>query len=219
MLSSFFASAGSAATCQVNNFLGLVPWYKNVVGPQPDGRCGVILNLAPTAGHPANWDAIWIIALNLIDDLLRVAGFLAVVFVLYGGIRYIVSQGEPQNTSDAQGTILNALVGLVIAGIAASVVSFLSDQLGSNLTSAGNYQVPNVQANGGTVSIILNIILSIVGAVSVIMVMIGGWQYMTSRGESQQTAKAKNTILYAVIGLAVCAMAFILVNYVLVHLL
>jgi len=52
------------------------------------------------------------------------------------------------------------------------------------------------------------------GSISVIMIAIGGFKYVTSLGESQAVAKAKDTILYSIIGLAVSILAFAIVNFV-----
>jgi small-conductance mechanosensitive channel len=62
---------------------------------------------------------------------------------------------------------------------------------------------------------VINVLLFIVGAVSVIMIVIGGFKYVISNGDSTAVASAKNTILYAVIGLVVALLAFAIVNFVL----
>ena len=60
---------------------------------------------------------------------------------------------------------------------------------------------------------IINAIIGLMGLVAVVFIIIGGVQYMTSTGDSGKTAKAKNTILYAVIGLVICALAAVIVNF------
>lgn len=57
-------------------------------------------------------------------------------------------------------------------------------------------------------------LIFIVGAVSVIMLIIGGLRYVLSGGESAAVKSAKDTILYAIIGIVVAALAFALVNFV-----
>ena len=71
----------------------------------------------------------------------------------------------------------------------------------------------------GTIQSILNVIISVAGIIAVIFVIVGGVQYMTSSGDPGKTKKAKDTILYAVIGLIVCALAFAIVNFVIIKLL
>ena len=61
---------------------------------------------------------------------------------------------------------------------------------------------------------ILNTIIAICGVVAVIYVVIGGYGYMTSAGDAGKLEKAKKTIIYAVIGIAICALSFIIVNWV-----
>lgn len=61
---------------------------------------------------------------------------------------------------------------------------------------------------------IINILLFLIGAIAVIMIIIGGIQYTTSNGDQGQITGAKNTILYAIIGLVVAIMAYAIVNFV-----
>lgn len=60
---------------------------------------------------------------------------------------------------------------------------------------------------------ILEIVIGIAGLVAVIAIIIGGIGYMTSAGDAGKLKKAKDTILYACIGLVVCALAFGIVNF------
>lgn len=62
---------------------------------------------------------------------------------------------------------------------------------------------------------IVNIFSIIVGIVAVIMIIIGGFKYITSGGDSGNVTSAKNTILYAVIGLVIVALAQFIVRFVL----
>ena len=65
------------------------------------------------------------------------------------------------------------------------------------------------------VAFIINVFSWIIGAVSVIMIIYGGFRYITSGGDSNGVTAAKNTILYAIIGLVIVALAQIIVNFVL----
>ena len=69
-------------------------------------------------------------------------------------------------------------------------------------------QLPNVVIN------ILNAVIGVAGLVAVIFIIYGGVQYMTSSGDAGKIKKAKDTILYAVIGLIVCILAAAIVNFV-----
>ncbi len=67
---------------------------------------------------------IWLIALAIIGMLLRIGGIAALFMVIFGGIKYITSQGNPDATKGARQTIINAFIGIVITIIAAASVNF-----------------------------------------------------------------------------------------------
>ena len=71
---------------------------------------------------------------------------------------------------------------------------------------------------GGIFQIIANILLFLVGAISVIMLIIGGVRYVISGGDQNQVTGAKNTIMYAIIGIVVAFLAFAAVNFVVTQL-
>lgn len=64
------------------------------------------------------------------------------------------------------------------------------------------------------ITTIVNILLFILGAVAVIMIVIGGIKYTTSNGDAAQVKSAKDTILYSIIGVVVALLAYALVNWV-----
>lgn len=65
------------------------------------------------------------------------------------------------------------------------------------------------------ITTVINIFSLVVGVVSVIMIIIGGLKYITSGGDSGNVSGAKNTILYAIIGLVVVALSQVIVRFVL----
>lgn len=65
------------------------------------------------------------------------------------------------------------------------------------------------------ITTVINIFSLVVGVVSVIMIIIGGLKYITSGGDSGNVSGAKNTILYAIIGLVIVALAQVIVKFVL----
>lgn len=67
---------------------------------------------------------------------------------------------------------------------------------------------------GDIIRSIVNILLFIIGAVAVIMIVIGGFKYVVSNGDSGQVKSAKDTIFYAIIGLVIAILAYAIVNWV-----
>lgn len=78
----------------------------------------------------------------------------------------------------------------------------------------GSDQQTSLFGSGGVFKTITNVLLFIIGAISVIMLIIGGIRYVVSGGDSAAVTGAKNTILYAVVGIVVALLAYALVNFV-----
>ena len=110
------------AVCPGGDFLGFPKWYKylNGVNDPTSHLCSPQLS---------SINDIYLIVAAIIEMLLRIGTLLAVGFVIYGGIQYITSQGEPDKTSKARSTIINALIGLAISLTAAAAVSFFAGRI------------------------------------------------------------------------------------------
>ncbi|HET7629904.1 MAG TPA: pilin [Candidatus Saccharimonadales bacterium] len=78
----------------------------------------------------------------------------------------------------------------------------------------GNEQPSDLFGNGGIFRQITNILLFLVGAIAVIMLIVGGIRYIVSAGDQTQVTAAKNTILYAIVGIVVAFLAYAAVNFV-----
>lgn len=105
-----------------------------------------------------------------------------------------------------------ALVSVVVPLSTANAQGSLQD----GINTARPEGVPeNLFGDGSVFTTIVNILLFVIGAISVIMLIIGGIRYTTSAGNSTAVTGAKNTILYAIIGLIVAFLAYAIVNWVL----
>ena len=85
-----------------------------------------------------------------------------------------------------------------------------SNSVGQNINTVGNGDDNLVQS----ITNIINAVIFVLGIVCVVVMIIGGVNYMTSSGDTGKVKKAKDTILYGVIGLVVCVLAFAIVNFV-----
>jgi hypothetical protein len=74
--------------------------------------------------------------------------------------------------------------------------------------------LPKVDAGVNQINNITTIVFSITGAISVLVITIAGFQYITSQGNPQAVGKAKNAIIYACVGVVVSILAFAIVNFV-----
>jgi riboflavin synthase len=147
------------------------------------------------------------------EILLRIVAVVAVGYIIYGGFQYLISQGEPDRTRAAKDSIVNALVGLVIAILATTIVNFIGTRLSGNAGTT-NLGLPKVVFDTQTIPGIIGIIMAIMGAVCLIIITAAGLKYTLSMGDPNATKKAKDTILYAFIGLLVAILATTLVTLV-----
>lgn len=109
---------------------------------------------------------------------------------------------------------LTGLGALLCLSTSRVLASALSVQEGANAARADGMPAELIGDNG-VFSRLTNTILLIVGLISVIMLVYGGLRYILSGGDSKKVTDAKNTILYAIIGLIISLLAFAIVNFVL----
>lgn len=129
----------------------------------------------------------------------------------------ITSQGEKGLMSNAKqllkkGSLAlagNVIVATSLTGRASAAYSGISSGADS---ARGDDQKTDLVTN---IRVITNTLLFVIGVVAVIMLIVGGFRYIFSGGNTQNTTAAKDTILYAVIGIVVALLAYAIVNFVL----
>ncbi len=89
---------------------------------------------------------------------------------------------------------------------------------GIDQARSGSNKVKTGGSNSSSVTsllrVVTNTLLFVAGAVAVVMIVLGGLKYITSNGNADQIKSAKNTIMYAVIGLVVAIAAYAIVGFV-----
>ena len=103
-------------------------------------------------------------------------------------------------------TVSTALVSVLLHSKA------LADSIPTDLSISSLGGTPSDP--GDIISTITNTLLTAAGVISVIMIIVGGIMYALSAGDSGKAGKAKDTILYSVIGLAITMLAYAIVNFV-----
>lgn len=97
---------------------------------------------------------------------------------------------------------------------AGKVIAATSVQEGAEAARAEGMPTELIGDNG-VFTRITNTVLLIIGLVSVVMLLYGGLRYIISGGDSKKVTEAKNTVLYAIIGLIIAILAYAIVNFVL----
>ncbi len=115
----------------------------------------------------------------------------------------------------AAGILMIGLLGVFTPAVsAANGINICSKENGSdNSVYCQNKDSGEDQVNG-IIKTIVEVLLMAVGAISIIMIVIGGILFALSSGDAQKAAKARSTILYAVVGLIVSVFASAIVNFV-----
>jgi hypothetical protein len=123
--------------------------------------------------------------------------------------------------------VLASVLTLAVPAMVPAVAHAAGDNINGNLCAGSNF---NLSGNGDSscknntgstknlqtlLVKVVNIISAIVGVVAVIMIIFGGFKYITSGGDSNNVSGAKNTIIYAIIGLVIVALAQLIVHFVL----
>ena len=109
------------------------------------------------------------------------------------------------------------LIGVFALALVVPEVSALTLQEGAEAARCDGCP-EDLFGNTGVFKQVTNTILYIVGIIAVIMLIIGGIKYVISGGDSKKVTDAKNTVLYAIIGLVICFLAFAIVNFVIASL-
>lgn len=128
------SAAPRAENCTRDSmFLGFPTWYKYLEPEFIDGECKLTALDPDNDGNTTAADmgkAVGKVILAVIEIMLRVAALVAIGFIIYGGVLYISSQGEPDKTKQALATVTNALIGLVVAVMATILVTFVAGRFG-----------------------------------------------------------------------------------------
>ena len=122
LLEKIIAVPHFAISCAGGNFLSFPTWYKYLPGTVVNGACTPVVN---------SLSDVWLIVAAVIEILIRLASIVAVGIIIYAGIEYMTSQGNPERTGRAQATIIGAAVGLAITILAAVLVTFIAETISS----------------------------------------------------------------------------------------
>lgn len=179
-------------------FLGLTSW-----------DCGV--NITDETSLKSG---IWTIAANVATDIAVIAAYLVLGYVIYGGYQYIFSQGDPGKVANGKKTLAQAFIGLAVVMAANLIMGTIRIVLvGGNLANCASGDDVCTTPDK-LVANLVNWFIGVAGFISVIFLVYGGIQYMTSSGDPSKTQKAKQMIIYSLIGLAIVALSIAITAFV-----
>lgn len=148
---------------------------------------------------------------TLLDALKNLVVTLSLIFIVLGGILYMMSAGDPSMIKRAKDCWLFSVIGLAIVVAAPTFLKEVLAILGGTLTGDGidaaltTYQIATN---------VLNFLLSLVGIVAIISLVVSGGMYMTAYGDDKQTTTAKSIGKWAIIGITIALGSLVVVQQV-----
>lgn len=201
-------AAGAGRTGGDCYLLGFVSWDCNMVDIS-SGQSG------GASGEDLIQQNIWTIASNIAADIAVAAAYLIIGYVIYGGYLYMFSNGDPGKVASGRKTLANAFIGLAVVMLTNVILTAIRVAL---TNGNGNFQ--NCVTSGGCVEPetmvtgFIGWIISIAGIVAAVFLVYGAILYIMSSGDPAKVKRAKDTILYSLIGLAIVALATMITTFV-----
>jgi hypothetical protein len=162
------------------------------------------LAASATFGNPLGSDTIEAVLNNISTYLKSIAGVIAVIFIVIGGIMYMISGGSTEMMERGKKTIIYAMAGLAIVIGASTILSEIKGILGGG-SSGGLAAIANN---------VLKLLLSIVGSLAIIAIVIGAIWMFTGAGDQDRYELGKKTVIYAIIGTAVAVGSLVIAQQV-----
>lgn len=208
---TFFAKFGDKCALPdsgTHSFFHIPHWWEYLTGTQ--GPLGV-KDCIPHIDLSNNPAGIWLIGLAVLDMLLWLAGFLAVVSIIVAGVQLITAEGNPEKGKSARNRLINSLIGLAIAVSATGLVTLIGNQVQGQAVNG----LPHVGAGPTHLQSIFNAAFAIFGALAFLFIVIAGLRYILQGNNPEKVAEARRQIAYAAAGIILIALAATIVNFVL----
>ena len=187
---------------------------------------------ASITNEGADFGSIGEIISSLLTPIFTLAGMIALLFLIWGGIRYMTARGDPKIVDSARGTITSAVIGLLIVLFSALIFYFIGGALKFDIF-AGIFSPPTVHAQvdigkfvdlggGNTINIFSNIVqlftnilyvfLAAAALVFLAMLVWGGLRYINAGGDPKNAESARSTLTNAGIGLLIVVLSLVIIE-------
>ncbi len=152
-----------------------------------------------------------IFVLNVFSGL---AGIVSIVYIVFSGFRFITSQGNEETVESAKRGLQWSVIGFVVILLSYIIVLGISKEL--KFQGLGT---PDQLKNPLTLNTffdlytrLLDAFFSIMALIAILMLIVSGYRYITAQGNTEQAEAAKKTITYAVLGIVVALLAYVIVH-------
>ncbi|OGI27178.1 MAG: hypothetical protein A2359_01435 [Candidatus Moranbacteria bacterium RIFOXYB1_FULL_43_19] len=171
-------------------------------------QAGSALAANVSFGNPLNASDLSTVLTNIMSYLKKIAGSIALIFIILGGIMYMVSAGDKERMEKAKNTLIYALAGFAIVVASSSFTSEIQNALGGGATSTSGATLAQIALN------VVKLLLSIVGSLAIISIVIGAIWMFTAAGDKERYELGKKTVIYSIVGVTIVLSAIIVLNQV-----
>lgn len=157
-------------------------------------------------GNPLNANDLGSVLTNIMNYLKKIAGSIALIFIIIGGIMYMVSAGDKEMMERGKKTLIYALAGFAIVVASSTFTSEIQNALGGGATSTSGATLAQIALN------VVKLLLSIVGSLAIISIVIGAIWMFTAGGDKERYELGKKTVIYSIVGVTIVLSAIIVLN-------
>lgn len=160
--------------------------------------------------NPLGYDSVEGFLANVLTVGRRIIVMLAIVFMVVGALMYVLAGADPDMAKKGKAAISGALTGVALAVAAPSFLKEIGTVLGWNGLDSG----PVSEALSLTeISMrVLQFLMSILGVVSLIMMMLAAILYLSSGGDTKRVETGKNMFKYAILGVLIAMSSLVIVK-------
>lgn len=160
--------------------------------------------------NPLTYSSISQVLTSLLSNLKSVVIVIAIIFIVLGGLMYMLSGGNEKTITRAKACIGGAIIGLAIVMAAPIFLNEIIAIFGgsSEFSTGSSTRLKTVAEN------VLTALLSGLGIIAIITLVFGGQQYLTSFGDEKKIESAKKIVTYAIIGIIIALAALVIVRQV-----
>ncbi|MEX0617220.1 MAG: dockerin type I domain-containing protein [Candidatus Woykebacteria bacterium] len=173
------------------------------------------------------------IASMILPYVFVLGGMISLLFIIWGGFRYMTAQGDPKAIASARGTIVSAVIGLVLLASVFAIMKILEIVFRIKVLASASivYAAQGVDIGcefklgdrcvravfptlGTLLTSVITFALAAAGLVFFAMLLWGGMRYMLSRGDDKIIVESRQTLTNAVIGLLIVISSFAIIKLV-----
>lgn len=151
---------------------------------------------------------------NLLVSIQGIVGWIAVIMFMIGGMVYITSGGSQSQTTRGKAIITTSLIGFAIAVAAPSLLLEVKNIAEAGLSGPATNVIATAKPIQEIVSDIMTFLLVLIGVVSIISFVYGGFTYITSNGNQTSIEKGKSVVTYSLIAVSLAGASLIILRQV-----